>query len=249
MIGQAKYRYFFDDFEALAGLTMVTQVADQGWITTQDTGVTLIGANDDDIGELEAAGMDADNDEFILARDLAFHKMEQERKLWFEARVKKADITDDTAMFVGMAWDAGGNRPVPAGFLIDDTGGIITGATGMSYIGFHVDIAAAATVDFVYGAEGQAAQIAQAGIATMVADTYIKLGFKYDKGKYGADGRVSIWIDGTLKADREITQANIEAATFPEDELLTPTFTMKINGTPDTGGAIDWIACMSELNA
>lgn len=247
MVMHAKYRYMFCDFWNTGDY--LTTVPHDGFVTVQDTGVTITHGGDGDIGELNWAGMDATQDEGILSVPEVFHRFEQERKLWFECRVKKADITDDTAMFVGMAWDMGGNQPVPAGFLVDTTGALISSTNGMSLIGFHVDIAAADTVDFVYGAEGQSPQVAQAGIATMVADTYIKLGFKYDKGKTGSDGRFRLFIDGVEQTDKEITQANIDAATFPEDEDLAPVMALKIVGTGDTGGAIDWIACCSELNA
>ena len=35
------------------------------------------------------------------------------------------------------------------------------------------------TVDFVYKAEGQAQTVAIAGVHTLVADTYVKLGFRF----------------------------------------------------------------------
>lgn len=242
-----KYRFHFNDFDQQGDLA--TTVQNNGLITVQDTGVTINPAQDTDIGELDWAGMDATQDEGNLSVVSPLVTFAIGRKLWFECRVKKVDITDDTAMFVGLAWDAGGGSPVPAGFLVDTSGALIGSTNGMSLIGFHVDIAAAATVDFVFGAEGVAPVVSEAGVKTMVADTYTKLGFKYDPGKYDATGRFSLWIDETLVATREVTQALIAGSTFPTDELLTPTMCLKIVGTADTGGAIDWWAVCQELAA
>jgi hypothetical protein len=247
MVAAGKYRFHFDDFTEHGTFADATE--EGGILTDQDTGVTFITSKTSDIGELVLAGADATQDFGVVTKPTPLVKFEVGRKLWFEMRVKKEDVTDDTAAFYGLAWNnaSGSEAPVDGTLLADTSGALLTGTSGQSIIGFHVDIAAASTVDFVHGAEGQTPIVAEAGIATLVADTYMKLGFKYDPGKNESSGLIEIWIDGTAIATKEVTSAIIAGATFPTDEVMTPAWVQKIVGTANTGGAIDWWAVCQEL--
>lgn len=221
-----------------------TTVSQRGYYTYQDTGVTMKGlATAGNIGVLEVAGNDADNDEGVLVTGgnttgdfLISTTSPDDLLLVFECRLKKASIANNAAaFFIGLSEEA----TAAANALVDDTGAV----ADKDYIGFSVLQAAGSKVQAVYKKAGQTAQTNYADIGTMVADTYMKLGFVYNPGD--PQGRFIRWfVDGVEQKTSYVTAANLAAATFPNGEELAMQFATKV-GTDmaESKLQLDWWAC------
>lgn len=142
----------------------------------------------------------------------------------FECRVKKSSVTtNDCGFFIGLA-DEG---QAADNTLVDTTGAL----EDANFVGFHVAMGtSAAAVNFVYRKNGQTAQTLLAAAATMVADTWVKLGFLYmPLGRVTPSQRLQIFVDGVVQSTYG-TDANVAAATFPSAVNLSPLMYVK-NGS------------------
>lgn len=235
-------KLIFDDFTNCP--VFASTVSQRGYYTYQDTGVTMKGlATAGNIGVLEVAGNDADNDEGVLVTGgnatgdfLISDTSGDDLLLVFECRLKKASVGDNgSAFFIGLCEEASG----AAEALVNDTGA----AADKDRIGFSVIHSAGEEVNAVYKKAGQTQQTNYAAITAMVADTYVKLGFVYNPGD--PNGRLIRWfVDGVEKKDYYVTAANIAAATFPDGEELAMQFATKV-GTDmaESKLQLDWWAC------
>lgn len=228
---------FFDDFTNF-GLHISDQDTQQ-YASYIDTGVTIKQAAGVTAGQIEVAGNDADNDEGHLATHgpVGMISTAAPKKMWFECRVKKASIANNAlAFFVGLSFDHGSSIPLSsADTLVDNSG-----APGeFSFLGFHCDQADGDAINFMYRAEGQAQTDAVAGAVVPVADTFVKLGFVYDPDA-DADKRIAVYVNGARNATY-VTQANLEAATFPDAEPLGLALYTKVGtGSQESKLQMDW---------
>ena len=174
---------FFDDFE-----NHPAHISDQRigkYSTYIDTGVTMKSSpvavlSNGESGILEVAGYDTDGDEghietgggsgtFMEISDTAG----EEFGVYFECRIKKSSIADNkTGFFVGLSEEG-----VAASAALVATTGVLV--TTKDFVGFHCTGVVGATVNAVYQAASQTPQTNLAAAATMVADTWVKLGFRY----------------------------------------------------------------------
>lgn len=135
----------------------------------------------------------------------------EQKKLFFECRVKADTVTDAKAgFFVGLA----ASGVAAADGLIADDGTL----ADKDLIGFFRPEGDGDGVDFVYRKNGQAVQTAIADVATIAADTYVKLGFIYDPAAV-ASKKIAVFVNG-VEQNTYVTAANIAAATFPDAVLL-----------------------------
>lgn len=155
-------------------------------------------------------------------------------KLWFEARIRKSSITDNQAAFfcglaqVGTAANDG---------LLDDNAGDIVDS--ISAIGFRVKHDNGEELDFAYQDGGQTSPTEViANIAAMVADTWVKVGFVYDPSE-SADRRIKIFLNNQMQ-NTFVTNTNIDAATFPENDALAFVFGLKTGEATAVTADIDW---------
>lgn len=168
--------------------------------------------------------------------------------LWFEARIKVASIADDvTALFCGLFQNAGAaGAAANDGCLEDNTGDIVDSKSCIGFRTKHVNSGTAGTnalLDFVYqDSANTAPTVSIASVATLVADTFIKVGFKYDP-KAPAANKIKCFINN-IEQSTYITTALIDAAAFPENDALAFTLCQK-NGS-SAGGTltIDWWKCI-----
>ena len=161
------------------------------------------------------------------------------KELWYEARIKVSSILDQ-AGFVGLSEEG----LAGADTLTDDDGDL----GNFDFLGFHFDNAGPATVDFVYRKAGSAAVVMIAGADTLVAGTWVKLGFQYD-GKYlkcYVDG-VLVEIDSTVTGYKAQDGMKIADATnFPDGEILAALFGIKDGAGAAKTMPIDWVDCVQE---
>jgi hypothetical protein len=132
-----------------------------------------------------------------------------DKKLLFEARFRVGQVTEH-GVFIGLAEEG----LAAANSLVDDTGALAS----KDLIGFHIDTAGPTALDFVYRKAGQTAQVAIAGVKTIAASTWYKVGFVYDPHAEPAK-RIKAYVDN-VEQSAYITKTNIEAATFPDGEEL-----------------------------
>jgi len=220
---------FFDDF--MAPLILADTVAQGGYCTKSDTGVTIqsLETLDEVGGVLEIANNDDDVDfGHIFLGDptaslpciiaAAAHK-----PFWFEARFKKASIaTDSPGLFLGLG-EVG---------LMDDAGLVVNTAEvkDENFIGFQVLCAAGATLLPVFKADGQTK--ANGTGVTMVADTYVNVGL------HGNGTIITAYVNGVSK--HAITATLIAGATFPSATPLTLALMTQTGAATECQVAMDW---------
>jgi hypothetical protein len=155
--------------------------------------------------------------------------------LVFEARFKVSGITAARGnFFIGLA-GAAGVAPIATAIPITSSDVF---ATTLSLLGFGRLTAGTSNLDLFYErASGTVATIASQ--ATMVADTYVKAGFRYD----AATGIVIPWIDGKPVAAAYRTTPAISAATPWPNDYMTPIVAVEEIGTAALTLTLDWWAC------
>lgn len=152
--------------------------------------------------------------------------------MWFEARCRVESIANS-----GIAWAIGLGEPnmAAANMLTDSTGAL----ADKDYVGFRVLSADGNGLDAVHNtASGGGETVHQeeaTGIAaqTLVADTWVKVGLRYDAG----DDKMYWYVNG----QKVNTSGVAESATnFPDGEELT--FFAGLKSTSATGYymEIDW---------
>ncbi len=239
-------RFFQDDFDGPcpntdAGLYEgAGESPGLGYLFYGDTGVKIKAQAAVEEGVVEVAGNGTDNDESVMSSGspswIVSDTAADAKKLWFEARVKKASVADNAcALFTGLGWDHGSGVSVAKTLCLTDDDGAL-GA--FSFLGFHVDHANGDALDFVYKAEGQAQTVKIAGLDVVVADTFMKLGFLYDPDASAAN-RIKVFLNN-VKQSTYVTETNIAAATFPDAEPLAMVWAAKVGAGAESKAQMDW---------
>lgn len=235
--------FFFDDFQNFSQHVSDQDV--QQYSSYIDTGVTLkqLAVEDRSEGEyglLEVAGNDADNDEGSIITGgnsgtlaLISDTSGQDFMLGFECRIKKASIADNAlAFFIGLSEEG----LAAADTLVNDTGEV----ADKDFIGFQVLHAEGEQVNSIFRKAGQAKQTVKANVETLVADTWVKLGFLWQPGEVTAQ-RIAFFVNGVKQADY-VTGTQIAAATFPDGEELALLLATKVGAAAESKFQMDWWA-------
>lgn len=177
----------------------------------------------DEVGGAMTASSDGDDEgASIRTAGRPFQISRSHGKLWFEARVKTSTIADTKhGFFVGLSDSLTLSATVPltaAGALADE-----------NLVGFHRLEGDGDKVDFVYKADGVTAVTVEADAATLVADTYIKLGMVYNPDTYV----LTFYVNGV--ATDTYTVASAAGTDFPNDVRLGLIFAV-LNATGSTPG-------------
>lgn len=169
------------------------------------------------------------------------------KDLVFEARLAVSAITA-----AKWSWAVGlGEVSMGAtdGLFVDTTGVL----ADKNFVGFNKLAAEAGAVDGAYKADGQTYQNGATKtkldtVTTMVADTYVKLGFRFRAMPKTLEFYVNGNLAGTSSAPARLTSSEIDAVTFPDDVLMTPIFGIKdIAGDAAVNMKVDWVACAQML--
>jgi hypothetical protein len=205
---------------------------DQGFKAFGDTGAT-ISAVAAQAGGVTLAS-DGDNEgASIASMVLPFQISRSHKRLAFEARIKTSTIADTKhGFFLGLAGTATLSATVPitaAGALAD-----------INLCGFHRLEGDGDYVDTVYKADGVTQVTVQSDAQVLAADTYIKLGFRYepvgDLGSY----YLRFFANG-LPLSTAYQVASAAGTDFPNDVPLGFIFAV-LNATASTPGSttIQW---------
>lgn len=153
------------------------------------------------------------------------------KTLYFEARVKRSVVANGKgSVFVGLT-EAGA---LAANFIADAANDF----ADKGLIGFWLDEADGDNVKFVYQKSGQDFVTKIAALAATAADTYIKLGFKYDPSKPPTE-RITVFVNN-VPSTTKVTATDIAAATFPDGVVMNPTFYASAGSADDFLATIDW---------
>ncbi len=231
----AKGVYGYDDFTNCPTWTAPDGTLADKYNVYGDTGVVL-GPAGLQGGGLKISGNDADNDEGsiqvggggLVISDTAADA----KKLWFEASVKKASIADNAlAFFLGLMTPGSADADI----LADDTGAM---AASKDYIGFRTLHASGEELDVVHAASAGDVVEWAGGIADMEADTFVKLGMKYDPDH--PTRKIRFWLDGVEYATDWMVAADIALATFPDGVVLAPMFATKVGAAAESIAHLRW---------
>src|SRR3990167_38210 len=237
---------FFDNFHSFQASTLEGpyKILESAGCTVEQIADT---ATEKGLVQLALDG-NADNDEAVLqwGRGLGAPFKLADKDLVFEARFSLSAIT-------AAKWDIGvGLGEVGMGAM-DALFGDTSGLADKNFLGFVHLAAEGAAFHGAYKADGQTYQDGATktklnDIATCVADTYIKMGFRYRAHPKTLEWYVDNVLPGGNIPPARLTAAEIDAATFPDDVLLAP-----IIGAKDQAGdtalnlKLDWWGCAQLL--
>lgn len=240
--------YFFDDFvnfsshSADSDTTVYASYIDSGGTITQQAGTStsdigetgvvkfLTDATDEDEHSLQFGG--GSGSAFAIDADDIY-------TLAFEVRFRTNTVTnDDIAFFMGLAEE----NLTATGSM--DTSGVMA---DKDHIGFQLKNDDGNGLDFVYKKAGQTVQIIITGDANVTVDTWHKVGFLVSKDHPSSE-RIRIYYDNVLQTTF-VTQTNLDAATFPDDEKMSPFAIMQAAGGASSTDylLLDWWAIAAEI--
>jgi hypothetical protein len=162
------------------------------------------------------------------------------KDLVFETRFK-ANVIDDGIgdIFVGLAGAAGVALCASA---VPITQTASTMATTVDHLGFHKLSGDGDKLDLSYErASGTVAT--KADVATLVADTYIKVGYRFS----GHNKTVSIFVNGAEVTASRVAAAITAATPWPTDYLTPVIAVMQVHGSTEMKPTFDWYACAQYL--
>tara|TARA_R100000458_G_scaffold31319_2_gene28730 strand:+ start:758 stop:1558 length:801 start_codon:yes stop_codon:yes gene_type:complete len=209
-------------------------------VATVDSGLQLLGDNiptmpvDTIEGRLTLTTGATDNHQSFAGTNVDLCHISdaagETAKLWFECRMKVNSVAD-MGLFIGLAAEA----DFAVDFLVDDTADLASGADA---IGFHVLTASPTAVGVTYQEDGSTKQALETGVHTLVADTYVKLGFVYDPDESDAN-KIKFYVNGA-KTATNVTAAMIAASTFPDSKNLGFVATNKTGEGVTKTMNVDW---------
>ncbi len=168
----------------------------------------------------------------------AFQISSNKGRLWFEARVKVSAITDNQIGFLcGLMDDTAMTVIVP----LSTANPPIFATTG-NFVGFWGREEDAGAVRSTYVADGVDSVVVQAGVHQFVADTYVKLGMRFDPN----DAKLRFFVNGVEQTSTK-TVPNATGTDFPADVMLNFMFGHRLGGSTSSLSTCDWFRVVQEL--
>ena len=226
---------FFDDFMSIPKTAPTTEGNFGQYRAFTSTGGAIVDGGS--LGGSVKISSDGDDEGASIATNIfPFNLVTAGGKMWFETRIKVSSIADTISdVFVGLVDSTALTATVP-----------ITATTpvmaDINFIGFQRLGTDGDKLDIKYKADGQTVQTLLADAVTLVADTYIKVGWKFDPDAATAN-RIKFYYDGTLITTYG-TGANMDAVTFPDDVNMGLCFaTLNAAGSITPTATMDWWRC------
>lgn len=204
-----------------------------GWKAFGSSGGTVVAATIEGGGGLVLTETDDNQGIGMQFIQLPFKISRSKGKFWYEVRLKTNTITDTRhGIFVGLAGSATLSATVPiaaAGTLAD-----------INLVGFHRLEADGDQLDTVYKADGVTQVTLQSdaipSATSLAADTYIKLGMKFDP----YDNKLRFYVNG-IECSTTYTMASADGTDFPNDVQLAPILALLCASDDDAIVTWDWI--------
>lgn len=244
-------KYFFDDFLHFQDPTTAKAYGKYYCLDTGDSTLTLDPA--DSNGALRLLVTTDEEDCGIILTDSATtggafvlpdNSDNSFGQLWFECRVKRSNITDSVgSFFIGLAEPAA----LAANFIADAANDF----ADVDLFGFwnlESDDSVGSHVHAVTQKAGAGFDTIIDTAATLVANTYVKLGFVYNPNAAVAK-RIKFYVDGVEQGtgvgenSGDATVYLGDTTNFPGDEEMAPIFYTSCEGAADLISYCDWWAC------
>lgn len=185
-------------------------------------------------GGLTLTLTDTDQATSITTKQTPFQITSGAGSLWFEARIKSSTITTaQQAWLVGLM----DSTPQTATVPLTATGAL----ADLNLVGFHHPEANTTAFDTSYKANTVAAVEVNSDVGTLAADTYIKLGFKFDT----TNNVLTFYINGVAQANQK-TIPNATGTDFPADVTLAPVVAILAATDDEETLTVDWIKCFQK---
>lgn len=239
--GHVNGAWDFDDFVKFP-ITPPTTEGNWGpYAMFSSTGGTAANLSATTLGGVLALGSDGDDEGASLRTVSTPYRIDtDQKKLWFECRVKSSTITDTKhGFFIGLWENVALTATVPiaaAGTLSDN-----------NFVGFHRLEGDGDQIDFVYKANGVTqvtvdADMLDVGTTALEADTWVKLGmvFEHREDLYTGTKFVLTPFYNGIRGDTKTIPA-ADGTDFPNDVAMGFAFAV-LNATGSTPGtsSIDW---------
>ncbi len=177
---------------------------------------------------------------YIRAKSGALQISADKQKAWFEARVKVNAITDNQIGFILGLWD---DVELSVVVPLSTANPPIMASTG-NFVGFwgrEEDAGAVGTTWKSDGNAGAGGLVVQSAVHQFVADTYVKLGMKYDPQGFGRGlgPLLQFYVNNVVQTSYVVVPTNIGTG-FPADVRLTPLFGQRLGGSTSSLSTMDW---------
>ncbi|MBW8002545.1 MAG: hypothetical protein FVQ80_11065 [Planctomycetes bacterium] len=202
-----------------------------------------------DIGVLQLLGDTSDQDVnvavtgFNVQGIIKTPKVGEEKRFWFEARVKVSTITDaDLGMFIGLTEP--GQAANAKGVFAGDAAALDSNA---DYIGFAILEGDGDDIIVAYNEASAGTAQSSTGVITPVADTYVRLGIKLVVlGSGGA--KIRFFADGVDLGDAVAVDISGTNANWPGDTDMDLVLSLVTGsgGGSDDALSIDWVRFAQE---
>lgn len=241
-------KYLWDDFLSFGGIfdsdisaTVGKYFSESGcWTSYQDTSDTVaqIATNDDGVVDLSTAATN-NNETWICPGSatsvLALPKTMANggTSIFFEARVATSTLVGNGALLLS-------EEGLAAADTQNDTGGTMA---DKDFLGFVVDEDTPTKVDVRYNKASSGVSggtLVEAGVHTLVADTFVKLGFIVDMEEGDANKRIKFFVNGVQTGTAVTNSAYENTTLFPTGEELNILFGGKNNNAAKIW-RIDWV--------
>lgn len=234
--GEREGSVFFDDFKNFPDMA-AADAKDTIWATFMTASGTIKQGAANEHGEAILTLAAADNDEGYMATGgdtggmFKFIKQATDvpHLIAFETRIKTSTLLG--SIFVGFAEEG----LVAADGLFDDSGVF----TDKDYLGFSAVEATPTKVDFGHNKESGTDVKVVTGALTLVADTYVKVGFLYHY-KNSAAQQIKVYFDGVINASFTTKTQIDDATNFPAGEEMVLFAGVK-NVTDIKNLTLDWV--------
>lgn len=211
--------------------------------TTVSSGLSIDGDDDtvltykasEEGGYLDLETDGDDNDAVaIFSEPLGKIVRNSGKKLWMEARLELGAIADQ-GVFVGLVEEAGASRDV----IADDAGS--NGVIGESLVGFIVDNGDTNAADAIYRKDAgavvnvlndvtNATAIPTADRASLLADTEVKLGIRFD-----GYTKLEFYANGVKVAEQDVD------STVDQSKSMSAIIALKTGAIAAQSIAVDWL--------
>ena len=225
------YFHYFEDFIGHVNFP-ATSGAGGGWKLSGDATYDVLNAAGTIGGIIQLAAESGSNNELYCqlgtlgTETYMEYVKDSGKESWIEFRIAVSSITNAANWLVGLAEEGSA-----AANFIADSGDDIADKDVLGFVVWEGDPNA---IDCIHQLSGGA--FADPGLAGVpVANTYMTLGIYFD----GAE-TVSFYYNGTA-----VQTADLDTATFPTDEELSPIIALK-QGAADVTMSVDWIKIVAE---
>lgn len=236
--------WFVDDDFCLAGLPPDASALTVGNYRQSTATSSPIAIRDAGVaGGAYLFGADGDNEQAILQSAVTSFFIQRSTaatlygggKLWFEARMKINVITALTCdFFLGLMDNTVISSTVP----LSAAGVLSTTVNGIGFLRGEGASADSGVVDTVHIANSGTVVTTKAAAVTLVADTFVKLGFVYDPVLF----TVTYYKNGVALADTTSCPTTV-GTTFPNDVAMSPILAC-VNGSTKGTATLDWWRCI-----